>query len=146
MTDDRLMELIEAWGADPNAFPEAERAAAKALLAAHPQRFAAALASARALDAALGGLPEILPSAALEEAIIASMPKPRAARSDWRLLQFFRWAPAGAGGFAALAAGLFMGAMLAPTASATSDTDEMAIVLEHALGYDPVAYSEELGE
>ena len=53
MTEDRLIELIEAWGADPSAFPEAERAAARAMLAAQPARFAAAIAEARALDAAL---------------------------------------------------------------------------------------------
>ena len=29
MTEDRLIELIEAWGADLSAFPEAERAAAR---------------------------------------------------------------------------------------------------------------------
>lgn len=144
MTEERLLELIEAWGADPNAFPEAERAAARALLAAHPQRFAAALEAARALDTALERLPEILPSKALEAALIASAPQPRGAARGLRLPKFAPWAPAG--GFAALAAGLFMGVMVAPTASATSDTDEVATVLEHALGFDPAAYTEELGE
>lgn len=144
MTEDRLIELIEAWGADPNGFPETERAAAKALLAAHPERFASALSAARALDAALDRLPEILPSKALEEALIASAPKPRAARIGLRLPKFTPWAPAG--GFAALAAGMFMGVMVAPAANALNDTDEMASVLEHALGFDPAAYTEELGE
>lgn len=144
MTEERLLELIEAWGADPNAFPEAERAAARALLAAHPQRFAAALEAAHALDTALERLPEILPSKALEEVLIASAPQPRGAGRGLRLPKFTPWAPAS--GFAALAAGLFMGIMVAPAASATSDTDEVATVLEHALGFDPAAYAEELGE
>jgi len=144
MTEDRLIELIEAWGADPSAYPEAERAAAKALLAARPERFAEALAEARALDAALARMPEILPSAALTEALIASAPKPRLASGGFRLPKFAPWAPAG--GFAALAAGLFMGVMVAPTASAASDTEEVEIVLEHALGFDPAAFAEELGE
>ena len=134
MTEDRLIELIEAWGADPSAYPEADRAAARALLAAHPQRFAEALAEARALDAALARMPEILPSAA---------PKPRRAAGGFRLPKFAPWAPAG--GFAALAAGLFMGVMVAPAASAASETEEVEIVLEHALGFDPAAFAEELG-
>ena len=144
MTDDRLMELIEAWGADPDGFPEAERAAAKGLLAAHPARFAAALEEARALDLALSGMPEILPSRDLTEALIASAPKPRRAAGkplfSWRS----PWAPAS--GFAALATGLFMGVMMAPSASAASETEEVETMLEHVLGYDPAAYTEDLGE
>ncbi|MBI1399243.1 hypothetical protein [Hyphomonas sp.] len=142
MTEDRLFELIEIWGADPDAYPESERAGAKALLAAYPQRFAAALADARALDAAFAQLPDILPSAALTEALIASAPKPASAGAAWRLPKFAPWAPAS--GFAALAAGLFMGLMIAPTASAASDTDDVQALLEQALGYDPAALTEEI--
>lgn len=144
MTEDRLIELIEAWGADPDGFPEAERAAAKAMLAANPARFAAALEEARALDLALNRMPEILPSRDLTEALIASAPKPRRAGAFFGLPKFSPWAPAS--GFAALTAGLFMGIMVAPAASAASETDEVESVLEHALGYDPAAFTEELGE
>jgi hypothetical protein len=144
MTEDRLIELIEAWGADPSAFPEAERAAARAMLAAQPARFAAVIAEARALDAALARLPEILPSAALTEALIASAPKARPAKGGFRVPKFSPWAPAS--GLAALAAGLFMGVMAAPAASASSDTSEVESVLEHALGYDPAAFTEVLSE
>jgi hypothetical protein len=144
MTEDRLIELIEAWGADPSAFPEVERAAARAMLAAQPARFAAVIAEVRALDAALARLPEILPSAALTEALIASAPKARPATGGFRVPKFFPWAPAS--GLAALAAGLFMGVMVAPAASASSDTSEVESVLEHALGYDPAAFTEVLSE
>lgn len=144
MTEDRLLELIAAWGADPSGWPEAEQPAARALLAVQPERFAAALAEARALDEALAGLPDILPSTALEEAIIASARRPRAARNGFRLPKFVPWAPAG--GFAALAAGVMLGLVVAPAASATSDTDEVASVLEQVLGYDPTVYAEDLGE
>jgi len=144
MTEDRLIELIEAWGADPDGFPEAERAAAKAMLAANPARFAAALEEARALDLALERVPEILPSRDLTEALIASAPKPRRPGFLSSLPKYAPWAPAS--GFAALAAGLFMGIMVAPAASAASDTDDVESVLEHALGYDPAAFTEELGE
>ena len=47
MTDDRLHALIAAFGADPTAWPEEERAAAEAHLAAHTDRFAAALEEAQ---------------------------------------------------------------------------------------------------
>jgi hypothetical protein len=114
------------------------------LLAAHPARFAAALAEARVLDAAIARLPEITPSPALTEALIASAPKPRAAGGRFRFPGFKPWAPAS--GFAALAAGLMMGVMVAPAASAANETDEAATVLEHALGFDPAAYAEELAE
>ena len=140
MTEDRLIELIEAWGADPDGFPEAERAAAKALLAAHPQRFAAALAEARALDAALARMPDVLPPPALTEALVASAPKPRHAAGGFRVPKFAPWAPAS--GAAALAAGLFIGLMVAPTASADSESDDVQALLEEAIGYDPAALSE----
>jgi hypothetical protein len=144
MTEDRLLELIEAWGADPAAYPEADRAAARALLAQQPERFAAALAAARDLDAALTRVPAVLPSKALEDRLAASGPKPRGGRSQWRWPMFAPWAPAS--GLAALAAGVFMGFTVAPAAVAESDTDEVAAVLEHALGYDPADISEVIGE
>jgi hypothetical protein len=89
-------------------------------------------------------MPEILPSAALTERLVASAPRPKAATGGVRLPKFAPWAPAS--GFAALAAGLFMGVMVAPAASASSDTSEVESVIEHALGYDPAAFTEELGE
>jgi hypothetical protein len=144
MTDERLLELIETWGADPAAFPEAERVAATARLHEAPERFADAVAAARALDAALADLPDILPSPALAASLIASAPKQRAAKSVFGLPRFSPWAPAG--GAAALAAGLFMGLFIAPVANATSETDEVEALLEQALGYDPAALTEEAGE
>ena len=69
MTDARLIALIEAWGADVKAFPEAERDAAAALLAEAPQRFATHLTAAREMDALLCTMPESLPSAALTAAL-----------------------------------------------------------------------------
>lgn len=144
MTEDRLIELIESWGADPSAFPEAERAQARALLAANPERFAVAIAEARALDAALARMPGILPSPALTEAIIASAPKPKRATGGFGLPKLAPWAPVS--GAAALAAGLFMGLMVAPTASADSDTDDVQALLEEAIGYDPAVLSEGIVE
>lgn len=145
MTDDRLIELIETWGAEPVCWPEAERAAGVALLQAHPERFAAALAEARALDLMLDALLEPQMPRALTEALIAAAPHPKAARSGgvqrWFGLKT-PWAPAS--GFAAVALGLLMGLTVAPAASADDEmTAEVQELVVSALGFDPATYSVE---
>ncbi|MFN3608135.1 MAG: hypothetical protein ACK4Y9_03635 [Hyphomonas sp.] len=142
MTDDRLIELIETWGAEAVSWPEAEREAGKALLRAHPERFAGALAQARELDLMLGALPEPEMPRALTEAIIAAAPRPKVARSP--LPRWFGlktpWAPAS--GFAAAALGLFMGLTVAPVASAEDDmTVEVQELVVSALGFDTATYA-----
>lgn len=143
MTDTRLIELIEVWGADPASWPADERAAAEALLAAHPDRFAGALEAAHRLDSLLGALPEIAPSPALTEAIIASAPRPAKPFGLPRWLGFKApWFPAG--GFAAAALGLAVGLTVAPAASAANDLDaEVEELVISALGFDPAVYSAE---
>lgn len=62
MTEDRVLELIEAYGADPIRWPENERAAAQSLLATTDDpRLRVALAEAQSLDdmLALATVPEI---------------------------------------------------------------------------------------
>ncbi|KCZ98901.1 hypothetical protein HPO_08374 [Hyphomonas polymorpha PS728] len=144
MTDDRLIELIEIWGAEPASWPEAERAAGQALLRAHPERFAGALAEARALGLMLGALPEPDMPRALTEAIVAAAPRPKAARGNiqkWFGLKT-PWAPAS--GFAAAALGLFMGLTVAPVASADDDmTVEVQELVVSALGFDTANYAVE---
>ena len=142
MTDSRLFELIEIWGADSHAWPEQERVPAEALLRAHPERFAEALASARALDAAIGSLPELKPSPALTEAIIAAAQRARPAAKEGRSWFGLKtpWAPAS--GFAAAAAGLLMGLTMAPAASAADEIDsEVQVLVMSALGFDPANYA-----
>ena len=142
MTDDRLIELIETWGAEAASWPEAERDAGKALLLAHPQRFAGALAQARELDLMLGALPEPEMPRALTEAIIAAAPRPKRASNG--LPGWFAhrppWAPAS--GFAAAALGLFMGLTMAPVASAEDEmTTEVQELVVSALGFDAATYA-----
>ena len=74
LSTERVLELIEAYGAEPGAWPDDERAAASMLIAESPDLFASALADSRALDALLlnEAVPE--PSAALSEAILAAAP------------------------------------------------------------------------
>jgi len=120
VTTDRVLELIEMYGAETGAWPDAEREAAAALLTASPDLFTAALADARALDQLLLNeqLPE--PSLALSEAILASAPKPVPVRKNafgglFALIfpQGVRW-PAGAA-LASLLMGLVGGYSYAST-------------------------------
>ncbi|MCH2458909.1 MAG: hypothetical protein MK186_12785 [Henriciella sp.] len=142
MTDARVLQLLETYGAWPMAWPEEEREAAEAHLAAHPERFADVLAEARLLDAAFEAEPMAEPDPSLAARILADAPQSRAAREGLgvRLSRLLmpngrRW-PAGAA-LASLGMGLFAGY----TASASSvaapgfETEAEAVVYA-ALGYD----------
>lgn len=75
MTEDRVLELIHAYGAEPGGWPDEEREAARALLNAQPERFSAALAEARELDAMMVALDAPEPPASLSDTILAAAPK-----------------------------------------------------------------------
>lgn len=128
LTVERVLELIDAYGAEPGAWPEDERAAATALIAAQPDTFAAALHAARALDASLAAETLPLPSLALSEAILAQAPAGRPAQNSWlgqvtRLIfpQGARW-PAGAA-LASLVMGLVGGYAYAATGPGYDQAD-----------------------
>lgn len=128
ITPDRVLELIEAYGAESGAWPEAERGAATKLLADTPEQFASALADARALDQLFLSeqMPE--PSPALSEAILAAAPaSSRARKSTFGSLsslifpQGVRW-PAGAA-LASLLMGLVGGYSYASTGMGYDQAD-----------------------
>lgn len=128
MTEDRVLELIEAYGAEPMGWPEDERDAARALIEADPDAFADALAVARALDEAmeLEQVPE--PSARLADAILAAAPTAPPARaslfgglSSLLFPQGVRW-PAGAA-LASLLMGLVGGYAYASTGAGYDQVD-----------------------
>lgn len=73
MTEGRFLDLLEAYGADPAHWPEAERAAATAFADAHPEFAAPLLAEARALDDLLGPA-EAEPSDLLQARLLAALP------------------------------------------------------------------------
>ncbi|MEL6259109.1 MAG: hypothetical protein AAFQ67_08635 [Pseudomonadota bacterium] len=75
ITRDRVLALIDAYGGDAWNWPESERDAAAALVSAEPDVFSDALAEARALDAALGGVTPLEPPAHLAERILAAAPR-----------------------------------------------------------------------
>lgn len=85
MDTDRLIVLIDAYGSDPQRWPERERQAAMALLAVSPEAQGRLREAAR-IDRLLAvRLPELEPSAALRNRILAqALPQPRAA-ANWRM-------------------------------------------------------------
>lgn len=141
MTDDRLRELLAAFGSDPACFPDDEKDAAAALLAAHPERFAEFLGAERDLDALLRELPEVTPSPALVQALIASGPSPTRQAT---IGSGKRWWPFGmplAGAMASLMVGLGAGFSFTPvydtdTIAITQESDETDTLVMAALGMD----------
>lgn len=138
MTPDRVIELIEAYGAETGAWPEDERGAAIQLLTTQPSLFEAALEAARALDALLASEPVAEPSAALSAAILAQAPAPRTAKngpfgqlSAILFPQGVRW-PAGAA-IASLFMGLVGGYAYASTGVGYDQADAAYYA---AFGYD----------
>lgn len=119
ITTERVFELIETYGAEAGAWPDDERDAALARLAADPDLFATAMSEARALDALLDAAPLPEPSADLSEQIIAQAPRATAPSNLFdraRTLLFpqgARW-PAGAA-LASLLMGIFGGYAYAST-------------------------------
>ncbi len=118
MTPQRFRTLIDAYGADPARWPEAERALAQALLDRADDETRAAWAAQRQLDAALSMLDAEAPDAALTRRIIACAPAPtRPPRRAWPPP---RWWMAGGefigAGIAGLAAGALATALTAQPA------------------------------
>ena len=148
MPDDRILELIEAYGADPAAFPEVEREAAACRIAQAPGLFAKALEDARRLDQFLGLVPEAEVSASLRGSLLSSAPKPKkAARPENNLRRFLPcWLPAGA--VASLVMGIMIGVNVSLPSSVASaqTTDEADAVMYAALGFGDLELMSEAAE
>lgn len=80
ITADRVLDLIAAYGAERGGWPEEEREAATAFIAAQPDLFSDALSQARMLDAALAAEIAPEPGPALADKILSSAPKARVSR------------------------------------------------------------------
>jgi hypothetical protein len=79
MTEERFLQLVGAYGADPSRWPADERAAASAYLAANPELVAACVTAEAELDA-------LLARTALRRRIVSAAASPSAARGVWRWL------------------------------------------------------------
>lgn len=105
----RFEVLLDAYGADPERWPEAERAAALALLQRDPDARAMRAQAAR-IDALLGLAEPVEPSPALVARILAAAPAPAGAKR--RPLSFLRPRAAHAWRYVAAAAPLAAAAAL----------------------------------
>lgn len=83
MSFERFEDLAETYGGEIARWPEGEREAARALLAAHPERLGSALAAAAQLDRLLDLAPAQGPDAALLGRLIAAAPQPINAARRW---------------------------------------------------------------
>lgn len=81
MNPERLATLLDAYGADPMRWPEAERLAAQDLLARSPQALALQQQAA-VLDAALDACTLAAPGVALRQALLVAASLPQ--RPNWR--------------------------------------------------------------
>jgi hypothetical protein len=107
MNAERFEQLIDAYGARPERWPDAEREAAEQWLAATPDAVVR-LGEAARLDRALDAWSLPATSAVLREKVVATAPK---ARGTVRPAARLWWA--GAGLIAACAMGMVVGANLA---------------------------------
>lgn len=75
ITAERVLELIQAYGAEPGGWPDDEREAASVLIEAFPDRFSEALSEARLLDTLMMDMDTPEPPMHLSEAILATAPR-----------------------------------------------------------------------
>ncbi len=132
VTADRVRVLLDAYGADPGRWPEAERDAALRVMATDPG-LAADVAAAAEVDVLLDALPDPAPSPALR---VSLKDIPDHARSGWldRLAALWPfeapWRPA-AGLVAAAVVGIVVGVSMPDVG--TADASETVAF------HDPVA-------
>jgi hypothetical protein len=85
MSESRVTELIDAYGADPLRWPDAERVAAEAELWRSPQ-LRHYQSEARALDQAMAAPPLVAVPSALRESLLRAAPRPLP-RGPWQWLR-----------------------------------------------------------
>ena len=128
MNAERMRQLTEAYGADKRRWPQAERAAAEAFVAADPVKAERLMFDARQTDAALDASARPMASNALRDAVIASAMaaglSPKKARLVWDRLMLW----AGAGWAVAACAGVIAGANL--TLHMTADARADAVLYQ----------------
>lgn len=129
MTPERFRAIIEAYGATPQRWPAAERAAAESFARRHPEAKSLLLSEAE-LDDLLGRYPVQPPGCALTGAVIASA-LPFRTSSFGYILKGFGFISAGLAG--AIAGALLM-MMYTPSAPSFIDRDERPIFTSFDVG------------
>jgi hypothetical protein len=132
MKTERFLALVAAYGADPRRWPEAERSAAEALVAAAPMTVRDALVEADLTDGLLHASRVRQPSTALRDRVIASAAEAglRAGRQGRRWLDRLTLT-LGAGWAAAACAGVAAGLIL--TSQIISDLQVESVLYEASL-------------
>ncbi|WP_370675439.1 hypothetical protein [Pleomorphomonas sp. PLEO] len=129
MTPERFRQIVEAYGAAPQRWPEKERAAAE-IFARENIETRELLAREAGLDHLLGTYHVALPDSALMGAVIAS--RPQFHRLPWI------WLLQGLGivgaGLAGAIAGAFLMTVYAPSAQPLIDEDEQPILTSFDVG------------
>ncbi|HEY5107712.1 MAG TPA: hypothetical protein VII73_13240 [Caulobacteraceae bacterium] len=115
LTLTRFETLAMAYGGDLARWPNAERALAEAVIAAHPRETGRLLEAARSLDTILSAAPAEAPSSTLLRSIIRDATTAPAPARFWRWLMGLGL---GAGLAGAAAAGVAAGLVIAPMAVA----------------------------
>ena len=138
MTEDRLIEVIDAFGADPSVWPVTDAEAAASMLAAPSARVQSALDEAMALDAELAELIGPEPPEHLHAAILDSAPRPAAARPRRWFNGMLQPAWSTGAALASLAVGFVMGTTLLaePTQSEPGESAVYAALGIEAYGFD----------
>jgi len=132
MTAERFIALVSAYGADARRWPESERTAAQAYMAAEPRAARAALAEADAVDALLRASPTPQVSPALRDRVIASAAEAGLkARKHGRLWLDRLVLVLGAGWAAAACAGVAAGVIM--TGHLTADAQADAVLYQASL-------------
>lgn len=131
MNLERFATIVDAYGAEPARWPDAERAAALALLLASTEARARREA-ASALDGLLATLPPARPSADLREAVLAAAPRRRGRAG---LFGGLGWRPVGAALAASFLLGLIVGGVIdGPSATAADGSQLELAMLERDYG------------
>lgn len=110
----RFEQIIDAYGADPMRWPEAERTQTEAFMAGSTEA-QSLVEDARALDGWLDAGASHAPSDLLQHRVLKAAPRPHGG--------VFGWA-SGAGWAAAAAAGLVLGLSLGQQMSLTTQADQ----------------------
>ncbi|MEM1106796.1 MAG: hypothetical protein AAGH87_10435 [Pseudomonadota bacterium] len=120
-SEERLIELVAAFGADPRAWPVKLGDATIARLSSPPPALAKALAEAAELDTGLAGLPRVEPPTRLFADILDAAPQANVDKPmAWRRI-VAGWGARLAAGAAALAMGLSLGLGTAAASAPASD-------------------------
>ncbi|WP_184717217.1 hypothetical protein [Caulobacter sp.] len=127
MTFERFENLAAAYGGEIARWPEDQREAARALLAAEPARLSPVLLEAAGLDRLLDLAPAQRPDAALLGRLIAAAPSPANTARRW-IAGLGAALGLSAAAFAGVSVGVMIGGQVQPAPAAVAQADTVTAV------------------